>query len=278
MKNKRIVSWIKKNWILYTLGRLLLSLYYNYIANFFEYIFIWLRRNKIYVSKKYTPIKELKDRFQGERCFIVATGPSLTIDDCEKLKGEKTFSMNSIIDIFEQTTWRPTFYGIQDINVYEKYSNEIKSIPWEYLFVGSVIPEKFSVPKNSIIFNNYQLNHRMLYFHKHYYTRFSNDAYVTVYDGYTITYSLIQIAAYLGFKEIYLLGCDCSHKANSKEKQHIVEHGIYDPFLSTSQERMLHAYRVAKDYCEAKNIKIINATRGGELELFARADLDSLLL
>ena len=60
--------------------------------------------------QKYEPMKLYQNRHKGQRCFIVATGPSQSIEDINKLKGEITFSVNSIYTCFSDTDWRPTYY------------------------------------------------------------------------------------------------------------------------------------------------------------------------
>ena len=40
--------------------------------------------NRIYKKGRYEKLRNIKNIHQGERCFIVATGPSLTIEDIEK--------------------------------------------------------------------------------------------------------------------------------------------------------------------------------------------------
>lgn len=39
-------------------------------------------------------LSELKDKYQGERCFVIGNGPSLRDTDVAKLKDEFTFGMN----------------------------------------------------------------------------------------------------------------------------------------------------------------------------------------
>ena len=39
-------------------------------------------------DRQFSRLKEFENKYNGERCFIIATGPSLTIDDLEKLKDE----------------------------------------------------------------------------------------------------------------------------------------------------------------------------------------------
>ena len=69
----------------------------------------------------------LKNKHEGQRCFIVCTGPSLTLDDVNKLKDEVCFSMNSIFKCYDKTEWRPKYYGISDYRVYRRVKKEVNN-------------------------------------------------------------------------------------------------------------------------------------------------------
>lgn len=247
------------------------SIFFTIIFHFKKYV----RVNQRYKKTPYEKLKHLKNKHKGERCFIVATGPSLTIADLEKLKNEVTFGMNSICLAFAETDWRPTYYGIQDGSVYRKLEEHINQLAVEGKFVSDVTLKqvKSSVSEDVYIFPLHLLNHNLI--HRKYHTKFSDDVFEVVYDGYSITYSLIQIAVYMGFKEIYLLGADCHYSPNMNH--HFREYNHIDPSFSSAGEKMISAYKVAKNYAEGNNIKIMNATRGGMLEVFERVDLDALL-
>ncbi|MBS4198422.1 DUF115 domain-containing protein [Bacillus sp. FJAT-49732] len=234
-----------------------------------------LRVSRIHRNSQYERLKKLKDRHKGERCFIIATGPSLKIEDLEKLKNETTISMNSICLAFEDTDWRPTYYGIQDENVYRRMEKYINNLECEGKFISQTILEqlKKEVPEDYYIFPLNLLNHKVS---RKYHTKFSKDIFANVYSGYTITYCLLQIAVYMGFKEIYLLGADCHY--SSDMKHHFKDYDHIDPTFSLSGEMMTCAYRVAKQYADRNNIRIYNATRGGMLEVFERVDLDKILM
>lgn len=229
------------------------------------------------LDEKYLKLKELKDSHKGERCFIIATGPSLTIEDLEKLSDETTFGMNSIKRLYDKTSWRPTYYGIQDRDVYKAMEDVIKATKddEQMTFVADKLFENFDVPSEFVVFpydGEYHLYTGKL---GKLNAKFSDDAYSIVYDGYSITYSLIQIAVYMGFKEIYLLGCDCSW---GNGKNHVVESGFYDKrAISMGTLRLNTSLQVAYDWTKDKDVTIYNATRGGELEIFERVDLDKIL-
>ena len=94
-----------------------------------------------------------------------------------------------------------------------------------------------------------------------------------------VTYDAIQIAVYLGFKEIYLLGVDFSFCKDYKDKSNHFVENYYNKNSKTTvvtENEQLKAYQKAKQYAETHGIKIYNATRGGKLEVFERVDFDSL--
>lgn len=260
---------IKGNKVLYKGVKAVRYLQYGIWQPFVFGVGAFCRSKKIYAL----PIKQFHNKYHGKRCFILATGPSLTIEDVKALKNEYTFGMNSLVKIFDELGWETTFLGIQDYNVFGSLQKEIGATKNTTLFCGSNLKKRYKLPERAYEFPLDLMNH-VVHPTDHYKTGFSEDCSVRVYDGYTITYSLIQLAVYLGFKEIYLLGCDCGY---SGSKHHFVEHGVVDPNFATAQERMFFSYRYGKKYCDVHGIKIYNATRGGALEIFPRVQLEDVL-
>ena len=224
-------------------------------------------------------------RFE-ERCFIIGNGPSLRLEDLEKIGQECSFGTNSIMRTFDLVKWRPTGYFIQDPN-WEKTmgieSFKILLRECKYIFCSV---------KNSM-FEYKDLGYKSMYF---YYIRdgynngmpvFSEN--VAEYVGYasTTVYSMLQMAVYMGYKTIYLLGMDLGFakekKLDGTIKQHVAENA-YPDFLKKDTDalgiyetdKIIMGYEVAKEYAEAHGVKIYNATRGGYLEVFERVDFDSL--
>lgn len=226
-------------------------------------------------DSRFLPLKTYKDKYKGKRCFITCTGPSLTISDLEMLEGEYVFGMNSIALIHDKTYWKPDFYGIQDSCVFHKLKDNIFSTDNGVIFAPYSYRKKYNTPSSWIYWHMCGAYHlyEMIYPMK-YFAKYSNDCYTRIYDGYTITYSIIQLATYMGFDEIYLLGADCSYMG---KKQHFIETGHYDPGFMHAGDRLYASYRVAKEYAEKNNIKIFNATRGGCLELFQRVKLEEII-
>lgn len=234
-------------------------------------------RKEGYEDNRFLCLKALKGKYTGKRCFITCTGPSLTIEDLEKLKNEYVFGMNSICMIHDKTDWKPDFFGIQDPAVFVKLKDTLLNTDNGIVFAPYEFRKFLNTPKDWIYFHisgAYHLYDRK--YNEKFWSNFSDDCYVTVYDGFSITYSLIQIAIYLGFDEIFLIGADCSYTGS---KQHFIEHGhlVKGQHIFTAGDRNIASYIKAKEYADTHNIKIVNVTRGGKLEVFLRKTLEEVL-
>ena len=240
------------------------------------------RRQYIENRDELNKIKLLKNSFKGKRCFIIGTGPSLTISDLEMLQNEYTFGTNRIYELFDQTDWRPTFYVNQDADLIKKFSERIKEVPSKYLF----LPIDF---KN--LFDDARIHYFVLK-HKDYYPKkapFSTDVSRYLSQGFTVTYGAIQIAAYLGFKEMYLIGIDHNYSISRDAKGNVIkneaEHnypkGMKDLINKGNLPRVLEttiAYETAERISRQLKFRIYNATRGGKLEAFERVELDEIFI
>ena len=249
---------------------------YNYL-----YAFIAMRqyRQNRDVLKK---IRSLKGAFDGKRCFIIGTGPSLTTSDLELLQNEYTFGTNRIYELFDKTEWRPTFYVNQDADLIKKFSELIKEVPSKYLF----LPIDFKD-----LFNDERIHYFVLK-HKEYYPKkapFSADVSKHLSQGFTVTYGSIQIAAYLGFSEIYLLGVDHNYSISRDAQGKPIIQGDSRPNYSQGMKEYSNpknlprtvestlAFDTAEQVSRKMGFRVFNLTRGGKLESFERKQLEEVL-
>ena len=241
---------------------------------------------KMISYKNSTDVKILrswKDKYKGQRCFIVGNGPSLNIYDLEKLKGEVTFAFNRIYYIFDKTDWRPTFYSSVDLKLIKNSLQEINNLNFKYKFLPLVLKNDYGINAEGAIYINqtYKKDNKEL-------PRFSEDITKCIEGGNTVTYTAIQMAVYMGFKKIYLIGVDhnCSRNIN-KNGNLIKNKNIKDYFCeeyNKDNDRLYIpkinlstlAYIKAEEYSQNSDFKIYNATRGGKLEVFERVDFDEL--
>ncbi len=224
------------------------------------------------IAEYYNPkLEGYKNLYADKRCFVIGTGPSLRMDDLDVLhsNSEVCFSMNNIFRCFNKTKWRPQYYVVTD---------------YDFIKDGQIL-SNVSEPTKLIsdccqMFWEKNQDDSILKFHTQYEMfqgrrpKFSSNFAQKSYLGATVAFACLQLAVYMGFTEIYLLGIDCSYLKNSSGNY------FYTQDTKDSQEHgtdyMVLAYQSAKEYADTHGIKILNATRGGELEVFKRADFDTL--
>lgn len=227
-------------------------------------------------------LKTLQGKYNGERCFIVGNGPSLAAKDLDKLKNEYTFAFNRIYYIFEQTAWRPTFYCTQDAKIAKASANEIKEkIDTPYIFA----PINLKWYEDVDIDSDYFFSPKQAGDHV---PEFSENIPRYVGVGNTVAYTAMQLAVYMGFSEIYLLGVDHSFQTyQDKDGNIIVDPNAKDYFCdqyNQDKDKLFVpkldlstlSYIAAQKFTENHPVAIYNATRGGKLEVFPRVDFDSL--
>lgn len=224
-------------------------------------------------------IVSLHNSHQGERCFIVGNGPSLKTEDLLKIKDIPSFASNRIYEIYDSTDWRPTFYCIQDYKLIKKHYKTVNQKVDDIKYVGMVKSRPYPKIENAVFLNliwkEYKPNP----------APFSEDIADCIYGGSTITYMCLQMAIYMGFKEIYLLGIDHNYSIMIDENgQMVKQENLQDHFSKNDQiENIPHldnstlAYKAARQYADSHGIKIYNATRGGKLEVFERIDFDRFI-
>ena len=228
-------------------------------------------------------IKQYRNLHKGKRCFIIGTGPSLTPGDLNKLQNEITFGTNRIFEVFSQTEWRPTYYMNQDYKLICTFSNDIAQLSASRKFMP-IEAKKFFAEQNDISY--FVLRHKDFYPHS---ADFSTNISKYLGQGFTVTYGAVQMAYYMGFSKVYLLGIDHNYSISLNENGiPVMQDGVTDYFKgSTANNKGLNlprvvestmAYMTARKFADAhKDFTIYNATRGGKLESFERVDLDEVL-
>ncbi len=227
---------------------------------------------------------KLRNLYNGKRCFLIGNGPSLRLEDINKLSSEMSMGCNGVYQLFKKSVWRPTCFFAEDsifLNDHVRTDDELKYLlnNCRYLFTTL----------RSDLYDKYLDKFDKLYYLYTYKTQikdimFSPDLTQKIYSAASTLYTMFQVAVYMGVNEIYLLGIDFSFKQEVNEngllevKTDIKNHadfieetdGIYH------KDIMLKGCMIAKEYADLHGIKIYNATRGGELEVFERVNFDDL--
>lgn len=234
---------------------------------------------KLYLKQNYSEIfSSLKGKESGKRCFIIGNGPSLCLGDLEKLMDEDCIGTNEIHKIFDKTKWRPKYYLIMD-----RYSKstpkQVADIDCQNVFLGD-----YYCRFNDVEREKYICLHQHYSLCRHEY-KVSDNIEKKIICAPTVSFGAMQIMAYLGYKEIYLLGFDHNYSfeldksgkviASGKESSHFFKDDVAEDIIA-DVNGMTKAYEAFQKYAISHGIIIKNATRGGKLEVFERVDFDSL--
>lgn len=238
-------------------------------------------------------IKSLHNMYEGKRCFVIGNGPSLTPQDLDRIQNEFSFATNRIYHIYDKTAWRPTYYVCTDNNVIAEEMGNIKSIG-DYPKFINFHAAKYGRDKNSNIWYICTKGKFHVDPYKPQSSELSEDVSKYVTWIHTVTVTAIELAIYMGFKEIYLLGVDNSYAntVDNKGRIHRDPTVKADYFVGmkgvgskaggkeivSNVDVMNYSYELAKSFAEKKSVKIFNATRGGKLEVFDRAELDKVII
>ena len=224
---------------------------------------------------------KFKDIHDGERCFIVCPGPSLTLDDIALLKDEWTFGVNSIFNVSAISGWKPNYYVMCDASGYRRQEAvwDFDSFATDAVFINNrIIQWQKEFTRNA---HGFVVNHRT----SEHYTpadrpmRYEKDASVCVYDRGTVTNAAIDIALYMGFKEIYLIGVDHNYK-QADGRRHFMDTEDDGKRKPPTEYHMLvstEGYQVSALHSRVRKAKIYNCTRGGKLRVFPRRKLEDVL-
>ena len=252
---------------------------YGYLRNYILFPIVGFFKTHFCLFANDKRIKALKDKHKGERCFIIATGPSLTLEDVNKLKNEHTIGVNSIFRLYDKIDWRPEYYIILEPHLTGKYLEEGFINPDDFArdvcFFNSVCKKKI-IDRKVIYLRTNWLKH--VYDYGNLEFKYTSDLVYGLYDFYSVTHASIQIAMYMGFKEIYIIGVDNNYMGS---KTHFAETKGDDSFdyqlALTTQKSMDAGYEEIRKIADRRGVKVYNATRGGKVEAFERVDLDDIV-
>lgn len=222
-------------------------------------------------------IERFKNIHAGKRCFIIANGPSLKHIDFSLLKDEYTIGMNRIYMMKEQNGFTPTYLACIDLD------SQLRQFTDEYDNVN--IPVFYNWKLRNLFSkkdNQHFLKDRLK---PDFATDLAKQGFGT---GFSVTYTTMQIAYYMGFSEVYLIGKDHSYNTNEKpgttikstgqEGNHFIK-GYYRPgmtWVAPDYQTEEFAYGLARKAFEADGRIIKDATVGGKLQVFEKVDFYSL--
>jgi hypothetical protein len=222
---------------------------------------------------------DYKNRHKGQRCFVMGNGPSLAQMDLSSLDREFSFGTNRIYLLFDQIPFAPSYYVSVNELVLQQFFEEIATLPMPK-FLNWNQREYFSRDA-SINFLRLGLGIR---------DRFDGDRIEgKISSGGTVTFVALQLAFWMGFSEVILIGVDHNfyskgepNKAEIRKQDVDKDHFHPDYFPKGSHwqlpdlRRSELAYQIALDAYLAAGRQIFDATINGKCQVFPKIDFKSL--
>ena len=214
----------------------------------------------------------IHNRHQGERAVIVANGPSLNEMDLSFLKHEITFGLNKIYLGFKKFNFYPRYYVAVNRKVIEQSAEQIRKLNCV----------KFISDKGNDLVQRDALTYRIST--KKPEQQFYKDIAQGVNEGWTVTYAALQVAYYMGFTEVILIGLDHRYVYSGDPNQSDILSGpdpnhfspdyfgfgkTWDtPDLSNSEK----SFTQAREVYTNSNRRILDATVNGACSVFEKVD------
>ena len=214
----------------------------------------------------------LKGVYPGGTCFIIGTAPSLRQLDLSRLNGRHCFSVNRGHDLREQGLERLTGYVIADQLAFDDYGARIDTSRIGHLFIRSTVsripPAMLDVAvvyeaiRSPRLFRGY----------------LQEDPVAGLYTGHTVVLDAIQLAAFMGFTRLAVIGVDLEFQSRDLH------------FYSSSQREVSHsqahsqryAGKMAKGMAVAhrllarRGVELVNAGRSDRLTMLPHVPFESL--
>lgn len=233
---------------------------------------------------KHLTIGSTKGVYAGERCFVVGNGPSLRDAPFDLLKDEYTFGMNLIGLVSDYTDWLPSFYVFTSMNfnnpdeqpmetVLKAIDGSLLSFVWDNFKYSSILKDRDNVVWIPVSHS------------RHYkpgdgdISWWSDDASKRVSKYGSTLFAALQIAAYMGFSPIYIIGADGyqgAHKISEPDCNHF--HPRYHKTKDSAWPPMANAFgkhiqQIALTNCQRLGVEIYDATQSPGLGVLPKVDL-----
>jgi len=203
---------------------------------------------------------KLKGKYQGERLFVIGTGPSLRNEIGDRVnvlaeKGEITFGVNLLAhcitgeDAFMD--FIPDYWGVGEIDWLRNIDSTIAGFRTEKILSCFLDPEHinegFKVTKGDEVVRqgahlfsdwNWLWRPEFKKMREGWFSGFDEELYWAADGGSVIFDVCVQLGAWMGFDTIYLLGCETTITGHAygeiyeppgrdKERQGIVQDSAY---------------------------------------------------
>jgi hypothetical protein len=194
------------------------------------------------------------------------------------LENEIAFGLNKIYLLFPKLSWRPTYVVSYVPDVIQQSKNEFEKLSMP-LFVSNEGRPLLETR-----------NYETLSFGDHKRFSFSLNPPQEICVGHTVTYVTMQLALYMGFEQVILIGVDHNfnyegptdtwHTIKEPAKRRHFSNEYFAPGQTWQSPNLKMAeahYAFAKMVYERFDKEIIDCTVNGDLQVFRKEKLEDIL-
>lgn len=214
---------------------------------------------------------------KGGRAILVCNGPSLNRTNFSLIRNEICIGLNKIFLGFSKYKFYPKYYVAINKRVIKQSKEEIERLNC-INFISDMGSGTNPIEETAL---TYLIQSRPEQI-------FHTDLSKGFFEGYTVTFAALQIAYYMGFSKIIIVGMDHhysykgapneSHKMigadpNHFDQRYFSENTWDNPDLDNSEKY----YRIARSAFEKEKRQIIDCTIGGHCNVFSKTTLEEAL-
>ena len=231
-------------------------------------------------------LANLKDRHAGERCVLVANGPSLNRMDLSFLRRETCIGLNKIYLGFKKFRFYPRYYVAVNRKVVVQAAAEIRALNCVKFISQAAAHDVLKEDALTYLIRTHACHVDAMGVQR---PGFCHDiARDGVHEGWTVTHAALQIAYFLGFTQVVIIGLDHRYQYTGQPNEARVLEGADpnhfspdyfgggqtwdNPDLAHSDE----SYALARREYEQAGRRIIDATLDGACTVFDKADYRSI--
>ncbi len=221
-------------------------------------------------------LSEFEDIHKGGSCFIIGNGPSLNKMDLSLLRNYTCFGLNKIHMHPDIHNFGVDYHVAVNPLVIRQSFDDFKTLNCpSFLSYRASLRNDIKNSSYNIIFTD----------ETHV---FSPNPYAPIEEGCTVTFVAMQLAYFMGFTNVYLIGVDHNFmikgKPHEKQTLHGLDQNHFHPNYFGGHQWNLPdlegsetAYQLALNYYRQGQRCIFDATLGGKLDIFPKIEFEKAI-
>ena len=249
--------------------------------------------------------KSLYHIHQGEKCFILGNGPSLKTCNFNLLQGQIVMSVNQAFREQSICDLNPKYHFWMDENFFDSTESpgavELRKIMKKTAFSPETI-SFYPIAQRKYVLERIGAKNENLFFlnpRLRLYDSYSSKCKLETFIPYfgTVVQYAVFVAIYMGFKEIYLLGCDSTGIVSTLNAALKTENPTYMYQVSKNEKQRMEAmvdnsnvidyaytyycslkgYEILYKYCKRNGIKFVNCSSSSVLDMLPKSTLENVM-